>query len=127
MVKKGAILSGLSAIVALGVLAAVFVKNASPYVTVAEAKTSSGTGLHVAGQIMADSLETDIRHNQVRFVLKDADGQTMPVVYTGAPVSNLGSATKIVAIGGMKGEQFMSDQLLVKCPSKYEATSTAAK
>jgi len=34
---------------------------------------------------------------------------------------NMGEATKVVAIGGMKDGKFVSDQLLVKCPSKYES------
>ena len=123
----GAIASIVVAVLAMGTLMAVFVRNASPYVTVAEAKSQTGNGLHVAGQIVSGSLSTDLLHNQIRFVLKDDAGQSLPVVYTGAPVSNLGSATKVVAIGAMKGDKFMSDQLLVKCPSKYEATKTASK
>ncbi len=123
----GAIASIVVAVLALVGLMAVFVKNASPYVTVAEAKTLTGNGLHVSGQIQTGSLSTDLLHNEIKFVLKDDSGQTMPVVYTGSPVSNLGSATKVVAIGGMKGDSFMSDQLLVKCPSKYEGTPPASK
>ena len=123
----GALVSVVAAVLALGALMAVFVKNASPYVTVAEAKTLSGNGLHVAGQIKPGSLDTDLLHNQIRFVLVDEKGGQLPVVYTGTPVSNLGNATKVVAIGAMKGNDFLSDQLLVKCPSKYEATQPASK
>jgi len=123
----GALASTVVAVLALGTLMAVFVKNASPYVTVAEAKTLTGNGLHVAGQIERGTLNTDMLHNQIRFVLKDDAGQTMPVIYTGTPVSNLGTATKVVAIGGMNGGKFLSDQLLVKCPSKYEASQTAVR
>lgn len=123
----GAIASIVVAVLALVALMAVFVRNASPYVTVAEAKTLTGNGLHVSGQIEKGSLSTDLLHNQIKFVLKDDAGQTLPVVYVGSPVSNLGSATKVVAIGGMKGDSFLSSQLLVKCPSKYEATPNASK
>lgn len=121
MKKKGAILSAVAALLAIGALGAVFVTNASPYVSISEAKSSSGDGLHVAGQIEPNSIRSDIRRNQIDFVLKDDSGQKLPVVYTGAPVSNLGTATKVVAIGGMKNGAFVSSQLLVKCPSKYES------
>ena len=124
MDKKGAVVSGLSAVVAVGALAAVFVNNASPYVSIAEAKYSKGSGLHVAGQVEANSIQTDLAHNEIKFRLQDTNGQVLPVVYTGAPVSSLGTATKVVAIGQMQGGQFRSDQLLVKCPSKYESTKS---
>jgi cytochrome c-type biogenesis protein CcmE len=129
--KRGAItgivVSVIVAVLAMGGLIAVFINNASPYVTVAEAKTMGGDGLHVAGSIEKDTLSTDLIHNQIRFVLKDDKGQKLPIVYTGPPVSNLGNATKVVAIGGMKGNDFMSNQLLVKCPSKYDASKPASQ
>jgi cytochrome c-type biogenesis protein CcmE len=121
MDKKGAVISCVSGVAALGVLSAVFVMNASPYVTVAEAKTSVADGLHVAGQVEPNSIVNDFSHHEVRFKLRDAAGQVLPIVYTGAPVSSLGTATKVVAIGAMKGGSLESDQLLVKCPSKYES------
>ena len=121
MKKRGAILSAVFAVLALTALGAVFVNNASPYVSIKEAKTSGGDGLHVAGQIAPNTIQTDLRHSEIRFSLKDETGQVLPVIYTGAPVSNLGSATKVVAIGAMKDGAFVSTQLLVKCPSKYES------
>jgi cytochrome c-type biogenesis protein CcmE len=121
MDKKGAVISCFSGVAALGILTFVFVMNGSPYVTVAEAKKTGGDGLHVAGQVEPNSIVTDFSHHEVRFKLRDADGQVLPVIYTGAPVSSLGTATKVVAIGAMKGGSLQSDQLLVKCPSKYEA------
>jgi cytochrome c-type biogenesis protein CcmE len=125
MQKKGAIISGLAGIVALGILLGVFVNNASPYMTVAETKISKGDGVHVAGEIKKDTIVNDIKNRQIRFTIQDPDGQTLPVVYVGAPVSNLGSATKVVAVGGMQGAEFHSSQLLVKCPSKYEGAKPA--
>lgn len=126
MQHKGALFSTLIGLLAVGVLAAVFVKNASPYVTIPEAKKSTAPGLHVAGQIQKGTVVPDAANHQIRFTLQDESGQTLPIVYTGAPVSNLGSATKVVAIGGMKDGALYSEQLLVKCPSKYEAAKTGS-
>jgi len=121
MQHKGALISVIAAILALGALTYVFAHNASPYVTITEAKTSNATGIHVAGQIQKGTLQPDAAKHEIRFVLEDEKGQTLPVVYTGSPVSNLGSATKVVAIGDMSQGALRSTQLLVKCPSKYEA------
>ena len=110
---------------ALGVLMGVFVMNASPYVTVSQARSSDATDIHVVGEIERGSLVSDLQHGQIRFTLKDNTG-LLPVVYTGQPVSDLGSATKVVAIGNMKQGQLQSNQLLIKCPSKYESTPAKA-
>ena len=126
MNKPGALISTLFGLLALGVLAGVFVKNASPYVTIAEARASDAAGIHVAGQIEKGTLQTDAARHEIRFTLKDDQGQTLPVVYTGAPVSSLGSASKVVAIGNMRSRSLHSDQLLVKCPSKYEAAKAGS-
>jgi len=121
MLQKGAVISAFSGFLALGALTYIFAHNASPYVTIAEAKGGSATGIHVAGEIAKGSLQPDAARHEIRFVLQDEKGQTLPVVYTGAPVSSLGSASKVVAIGDMKDQTLYSNQLLVKCPSKYEA------
>ncbi|HEY3781642.1 MAG TPA: cytochrome c maturation protein CcmE [Fimbriimonadaceae bacterium] len=121
MDKKGAVISCVSGVAALGILTGCFLLNASPYVTVTEARKSDSDGLHVAGQVEPNSIVSDFSHHEVRFKLRDAEGQVLPIVYTGAPVSSLGTATKVVAIGAMKNGSLQSDQLLVKCPSKYES------
>jgi cytochrome c-type biogenesis protein CcmE len=121
MEKKGAVISAFVGLAAMVTLMGVFVRNASPYVSIAQAKSDGGDSLHIAGEIEKDSLNTDLTHNQIRFTLKDEAGQTLPVVYTGAPPSNIGSSSKVVAIGAMKNGQLMSDSLLVKCPSRYQS------
>lgn len=120
MKNKGAIISGLVAIVAIIGLMTVFVTSASPYVTVAQARQAEGDNLHLAGDLVKGSIVNDLRTRQLRFELKDEKGDVMPVVYTGPPPSNMGEATKVVAIGGYKEGALHSDQLLIKCPSKYE-------
>jgi cytochrome c-type biogenesis protein CcmE len=116
-----AVLSVTVGVAALAGLLTVFVSNASPYMTVKQARTSKESGLHVAGDLVRPSLVNDLQHHELRFDLKDAEGQTMNVVYTGEPLSNIGTATKVVAIGSMRDGKFYSDQMLLKCPSKYES------
>lgn len=119
---SGALITGIVATLAMGGVLAAFVKNASPYVTVAEAKQSHADGVHLAGDLIKSSLQTDPKSGQIRFQLKDSDGNLANVLYIGSTPGNLTEATKVVAIGGMDTHNvFVSHQLLVKCPSKYES------
>jgi len=119
--KLGMILSIVVAGLAVTIMAFAFLTNASPYVTVAQAKSSMGDDLHLAGEYDKASLTTDVRAREVRFTLIDEKGDRIPVVYSGAPISNMGEATKVVAVGRVDNGTFLAHRLLVKCPSKYEA------
>lgn len=117
--KIGIIVSIVVAVVAAGGLATVFVSNASPYVTI---KDSAGHSqrVHVVGKIVPDTLQQNTLAGEVKFDLKDDSG-TMAVKYVGPPQSNLESATQVVVIGKEDKGVFLADQMLVKCPSKYES------
>lgn len=116
----GAVITGLVATVAMGGVISAFVTNASPYVTVAEAKQSRGDGVHLAGTLVKNSVQTDPTTGRISFNLEDKDGATAHVVYQGSTPGNLMEATRVVAVGGMKENDFVAHQLLLKCPSKYE-------
>lgn len=112
----------LLAVGGLSAMFGAFLMNASPYVTIAEARKSPGTNLHVTGDLDKASLASNPLKQEVRFQLKDEKGDTINVLYTGAPPANMGEATKVVAVGGMEGDVFHATKLLIKCPSKYEST-----
>jgi cytochrome c-type biogenesis protein CcmE len=115
----------LVAVAILGVSFA-FIANASPYVTVSEARKSNATGVHLKGELDKSSIRNDLKERKIRFRIKDKDGQSMEVVYSGPPPQDMTQATEIVAIGSVKGDEFHSEKLLVKCPSKYEGTQKAS-
>ena len=113
----------ITALVALGGVAAVgmaFVSNASPYGTFADARKSNSDSMHVAGDVLKETVITDLQHGTMHFSMKDSTGERMNVVYTGPPPANMSEATKVVAIGGVQSGVFYSEKLLIKCPSKYE-------
>jgi cytochrome c-type biogenesis protein CcmE len=120
MKKRGAVISGLVALLAGIGLIGVFVANASPYVTIAQAKQMSGGNLHLKGHLIKESLISDAARREIRFLMKDEAGDTLRVVHVGTPPSNMANASEVVVIGGMKGSHFESQKMLVKCPSKYE-------
>lgn len=113
---------GAIAVMGLGY---VFVQNSSPYLTI-DRLDSSTRAVHVAGQIVPGSLESQRVGKNIRFRLKDATGE-IQVVYTGPAVSNLASATQVVVVGDYKDKEFQSKEMLVKCPSKYESNKTAGR
>lgn len=119
--KKGPVITAIVALVAMGGVVAAFVSNASPYVTIAQAKERHGERMHLAGDIVPGSVMTDLKSGELRFKVTDTDKATILVVHRGEMPSNINSATKVVAIGGIEGDHFKSEQLLLKCPSRYES------
>lgn len=106
---------------AIGLCAVVFafVKNSSPYVTVAQAKVAERSSVHLSGDI--DKSTVRAARGKVTFEITDETGDRALIVFNGPPPANMGDATKVVAIGAMKGEVFEANKLLLKCPSKYES------
>lgn len=102
----------------LGAVVTAFSSGASPYVTVAQARSMSGDRLHLQGELLKDTVHQDVRTGTLEFDVKDKDGATMHVVHKGERVS-LSEATTVVAIGRPQGDAFVSQQLLVKCPTRY--------
>lgn len=102
-----------------------FIANASPYVSVSEARKSGATNVHLKGDLVKTSIKNDIKDRSLRFELKDKNGEAMTVVYTGTPPQDMALATEVVAVGSVKGDEFHSEKLLIKCPSKYEGENKA--
>jgi len=118
---RGPAVTACIAAFAFGAVVWAFSRNASPYVTIAEAKTTPGDHLHLAGDILKETVHMDMLHRTLDFDLKDSTGAVVHVVHEGEPPANMAEANKVVAVGGMEDGNFVSHQLLVKCPSKYEA------
>ena len=116
----GATVTATICVLAMAGVIYAFMTGSSPYVTVAQAKTSKADNLHVAGDIVKETVHQDLAHHSLIFDVKDETGK-LTVVYTGTPPQNMDEATKVVAEGGMKNGKLVSQKLLVKCPSKYES------
>jgi len=109
--------------VAIGVTS--FKKSVTPCISFAEARRSSGM-VQVNG-VLADKQYVMKQEEQfLSFRLKDARGEVLPVEYRGVIPGNFDQATSIVAIGHYKDGTFAAEQLLVKCPSKYQAEAEKA-
>lgn len=118
--KRGPLISAIVACVALSAVVMAFMSSASAYVTVAQARESSGTRQHLAGDLVPGSVFHDMATRSLKFDLKDASGDRITVEHRGEMPSNINEATQVVAIGGIKNGVFQSTKLLVKCPTKYK-------
>jgi len=95
-------------------------KSLTPYVPLSEAKKSKKI-VQVKGQRVAGSENFDMEKKIFSFKMTDDKGEQFEVVYHGVKPANLEQAEEIVVIGRYTQGIFEADQLLVKCPSKYQA------
>ena len=103
-----------------------FKKTMTPYIGFTEARVASGL-VQVNGVLADKDYVLKQEEQYLRFRLKDPNGDVMPVEYRGVIPGNFDQAVSIVAIGAYKGDHFEASQLLVKCPSKYQAMSEEQK
>lgn len=97
-----------------------FQKSLTPYVSFAEAR-DAGRAVQVKGYPNHVTARIDMEKQAFCFTLRDDTGATMDVIYRGAKPGNFEQAESVVAIGHYEAGVLEADQLLVKCPSKYEA------
>ena len=96
-----------------------FKSNLTPYVSFEEA-SRSGKKVQVAGGLVEDSTKYLDASEELRFDMVDEDGNTMTIHYDGVKPGNFEEAVQIVAVGSFSEGVFHAEQLLVKCPSKYQ-------
>jgi cytochrome c-type biogenesis protein CcmE len=105
--------------VAIGVVIGLYAQGASPYVNVTEAKKMSGDRLNLYCEIDKSTVKKSIASRVIEFDAKDKDGVKAHIKHVGDAI-NIDNATHITAVGKFEGDTFVSQQILVKCPSKYE-------
>jgi cytochrome c-type biogenesis protein CcmE len=96
-----------------------FRKTVTPYIAFSEARRASGL-VQVNGELADKNYVLRQDEQYLEFRLRDEGGEIMPVRYHGVIPGNFDQATMIVAIGRYQGDHFEAEQLLVKCPSKYQ-------
>ncbi len=117
------------AVVLLAVAATVgvssFKRTMTPYISFAEARSASGL-VQVNGKLADKDYILKPEEQFLSFKLRDEKGDVMPVEYRGVIPGNFDQAVSVVAIGKFEGDHFEAHQLLVKCPSKYQAEADQA-
>ena len=91
-----------------------------PYTTSIDEATTSGRSVQLAGFLgSTGSYDAD---GNFTFDLQDGTGKMVKVVYAQPKPANFEQAVSIVAIGHYDASKnaFMAEDMLVKCPSKYQ-------
>ena len=95
-------------------------ESLTPYVSLAEAQQTDAV-VQVKGKRVGGSEYFDMEQKLFKFKMTDDTGQEFNVTYPGVKPSNFEQATEVIAIGRFTSGQFEAEQILVKCPSKYQA------
>lgn len=117
--KRGYWVAAGMALVFVGLGVTAFQKTLTPYLTFDEARKARGV-VQVMGSLDKASDRYDTVRQELSFVIMDAGGRRMPIVYRGIKPGNFKDAISIVAIGRFQQGRIDAEKLLVKCPSKYQ-------
>lgn len=96
-----------------------FTKSMTSYVDFAEAQKRNSR-VQVMGEVDHDKVFYDVDKQVLEFPITDESGVTMTVRYSGTMPGNFAEATHAVCVGKYDGAKFEAEQLLIKCPSKYQ-------
>ncbi len=130
--RSGAIKYFAGGLIILAVLAYVtfnsFQSNAVYYYTLKEFSAQQskmvGQNVRINGPLDQSSIDVNQRTLELKFNLKDGD-TVLPVVYRGVAPDTLKTGESVVAEGHLDANGvFQADNILVKCPSKYEEKQT---
>jgi cytochrome c-type biogenesis protein CcmE len=116
---------GVAAIVGfLAYGATAFRSNLTPYVSFQQARTTAGA-VQVAGKLLPGSDSVNRSSGALEFTIQDESKDTLRVVYHGPVPGNFKEATLVVAVGRFSNGELQAENLLVKCPSKYQGLDRA--
>lgn len=106
-------------------IATSFSGSTSDYLTIAQVSAlgpDQARDSRVSGAIVPDSVAWSTREMHLTFEIEDDTGQ-LAISYHGPKPDMLVDAVEAVAIGRYDpdAQVFEADELLMKCPSKYEA------
>lgn len=123
--KAKPIIGGVIIVVFLVWGTSAFLKTTLRYVSIEEARHSKRT-VQVLGRIDFDQVNYNTEDSRLEFAIYDPEAedkqraQRMKVIYYGVVPGNFEQATSVVLKGKSEGETFVAEQMLVKCPSKYQ-------
>ena len=131
--RRRFLIVGLVVAAALGYLGyTAFMGAATYYLSVGEliarGDAAYGEEVRLMGNVIDGSVEKEAETNTIRFAIKDKDGSSsVPVVYSGVVPDAFKPGADVVMEGTLNGKgTFEATNLLVKCPSKYEAAESQA-
>lgn len=119
--NKYNIIAGILILVSIGIFFSMS-KDVSTYSDFAEA-TSSHQRVKVAGLLAKEKemyYNPTENPNYFSFYMRDPKGIEKKVVLLQGKPQDFDRSEQIVVTGEMKGEEFVANEVLLKCPSKYK-------
>lgn len=119
--KKLHILGIIVIAVAIGVIF-VSLKNTSTYADFTEAMSNPDREYHVVGKLdktQPQIYDPRVNADEFYFSMVDNKGVIKPVVLHKSKPQDFEKSEQIVLIGKMQGDNFHANDILMKCPSKY--------
>lgn len=123
--KAKYIIGAIIIVVFLAWGASAFLKTTVQYVSLTEAIRSPRT-VQVMGKIDFAAVSYNSDKKRLEFAVFDAEAKDtaaaprMPVMYYGVVPGNFDQAKSVVLKGKAENGVFVAEQMLVKCPSKYQ-------
>ncbi len=130
--RKRVLIPALAVIAAMSYLGYVAFSGAAMYYLsvdelMARGAAAYGDELRVSGHVLPNSVTKDAATNTMQFVIRDKDsssGNSVPVVYSGVVPDAFKDDANVVLEGKLAANgTFEANNLLVKCPSKYQAAN----
>lgn len=127
--KIGYLVGGAVVLGFIAVVIGLTLSTGSYWLTVSELQTDAaryaGEHVRVSGAVVTDSEEWNPQEVTLRFAVSDENGAQLPIVFFGPRPDNFRRATEAIVEGrllpdGSGGLIFQADNLLLKCPSRYE-------
>ena len=119
--KKLHIIGIIVIAIAIGVIVA-SLKSTSTYADFTEALANPGKEFHVVGKLdksQPQIYDPKINTDEFLFSMIDNKGVIKHVVLHKSKPQDFEKSEQIVLIGKMKGDEFHANDILMKCPSKY--------
>lgn len=93
-----------------------------------QSAVSNHKKVQVKGEWIKDKPSSfDAANSQFVFYMKDENGREEKVVFDGAKPNNFELANAVVVKGRYQEGYFHANEILTKCPSKYEADAETVK
>jgi len=134
--KKTHIIAIIVIAAAIGIIVST-AGDASTYVNFNTAYQMASAGnkakIHVVGELKKDALGTIMGLEKspdnlsFTFLLIDEEKKEQKVYYNEPMPPDFTRSEKVVIIGSYRGDLFVADKILLKCPSKYQEQKLNAK
>ena len=115
------------AVIALAIVYLIFTttqSTASYFLTVEELYDKGSTiydrNVRVSGMVVGDSVDFNSSDLILRFEIVGESGETLPVYFNGPKPDQMRQDAEAIIQGKFDGNEFTAQELLLKCPSRYE-------